>query len=52
MIKKMIVLIVLAVLAVSLFGCNTISGLGRDISGASETVKGWFTKPEVEPGNG
>jgi len=45
MIKKMILVIFLTVLAVSLFGCNTVSGVGRDISGASDTVKGWGTKP-------
>ena len=45
MIKKMILVIFLTVLAVSLFGCSTVSGLGRDISGASDTVKGWFSKP-------
>ena len=45
MIKKMILVIFLTVLAVSLFGCNTVSGLGRDISGASKTVTGWFSDP-------
>jgi len=45
MIKRMLLLVVLAVLLVSLFGCNTISGIGRDISGASQTVEGWITKP-------
>jgi len=45
MIKKMLLLVVLAALFVSLFGCNTISGLGKDITGAAETVEGWVTKP-------
>ena len=45
MIKKLILLVFLAVLAASLCGCNMISGLGRDISGAADTVEGWFTKP-------
>jgi predicted small secreted protein len=45
MIKKIVLLAFLSVLAVSLFGCNMISGLGRDISGAADTVEGWFTKP-------
>ena len=45
MIKKMVLVIFLAVLAVSLFGCNTISGLGRDMSGAAHTVEGWITSP-------
>ena len=49
MIKKMILVIFVTVLAVSLFGCNTISGAGRDISGASDTVSGWFQKPESKP---
>lgn len=45
MIKRMFLLVSLAVLLVSLFGCNTISGIGRDITGAAETVEGWITKP-------
>jgi len=45
MIKRMLFLVVLAVLLVSLFGCNTISGIGQDISGAADTVEGWITKP-------
>lgn len=45
MMKKLILLAFLAVLAASLSGCNMISGLGRDISGAADTVEGWFTKP-------
>ena len=45
MIKRMALVIFLAVLAVSLFGCNTISGFGRDISGAADTVESWFTSP-------
>lgn len=45
MIKKMVLLVFLGVLAVSLFGCNMISGFGRDISGAADTVEGWFTSP-------
>ena len=45
MIKRVLLAVVLVVLLVSLFGCNTISGFGRDISGAAETVEGWITKP-------
>ena len=45
MIRKVLFIVVLAALLVSLFGCNTVSGLGRDISGAAETVEGWITKP-------
>ncbi|MBL7153978.1 MAG: entericidin [Phycisphaerae bacterium] len=43
--KRVLLAVVLVVLLVSLFGCNTISGFGRDISGAAETVEGWITKP-------
>jgi len=45
MIKRMFLVAVLAALLVSLFGCNTISGLGKDITGAADTVEGWVTKP-------
>jgi len=45
MIKKMLFIVVLAALLVSLFGCNTVSGLGKDISGAADTVEGWITNP-------
>ena len=45
MIKRVLLAVVLVVLLVSLFGCNTISGFGRDISGAAETVESWITKP-------
>ncbi len=45
MIKRMFLLVFLAVLLVSLFGCNMISGIGKDISGAADTVEGWITKP-------
>ena len=45
MVKKMLLAVVLAVLLVSLFGCNTISGLGKDITGAADTVESWITKP-------
>lgn len=45
MIKRVLLVVVLVALLVSLFGCNTISGFGRDISGAAETVEGWITKP-------
>jgi len=45
MIRRVLFIVVLAALLVSLFGCNTISGFGRDISGAADTVEGWITKP-------
>lgn len=45
MVKRMIFIALLGCLLISLFGCNTVSGLGRDISGASQTVEGWISKP-------
>ena len=36
--KTMIWVALMATLA----GCNTISGLGQDISGAANTVAGWM----------
>ena len=44
MIRRVLLIAVLAVLIVSLFGCNTISGAGRDVTGASEAVEDWITK--------
>jgi predicted small secreted protein len=44
MIKRVLLIAALAVLLVSLFGCNMISGFGRDITGASKAVKDWITK--------
>ena len=34
----------LAILAIlsALAGCNTVSGVGQDISGGANTVAGWF----------
>lgn len=34
--------IAVAVAVVVLTGCNTIEGVGMDISGAARTVGGWF----------
>jgi predicted small secreted protein len=36
--KKLLLLAVL----VGLTGCNTISGVGQDISGGANTVAGWM----------
>ena len=36
--KKLAVLMVLAVLA----GCNTVSGVGQDISSGANRVSGWL----------
>jgi len=35
-------LILLAALAAALAGCNTIAGVGEDVSGGARTVQGWF----------
>jgi len=37
--KKMIILV--AVLA-TLAGCNTVAGVGEDVSGGARTVQDWF----------
>ncbi|MFZ1471088.1 MAG: entericidin EcnA/B family protein [Paracoccaceae bacterium] len=37
--KKMIFLV--AVMA-ALAGCNTVAGVGDDVSGGARTVQGWF----------
>jgi predicted small secreted protein len=44
MIKRVLLIAALAVLVVSLFGCNMISGFGRDITGASNAMENWITK--------
>jgi predicted small secreted protein len=44
MIRRLLLTAILAALLVSLFGCNTISGAGRDVTGASEAVEDWITK--------
>ena len=45
MIRRILFVAVLVGLLVFLFGCNMISGIGKDISGAADTVEGWITKP-------
>lgn len=35
-------LIILAAVAATLSGCNTVAGVGDDISGGARTVQGWF----------
>lgn len=40
--KTMIVALALVTMAMSLSACETVKGVGRDITGASETVQGWF----------
>ena len=29
-------------LVLALAGCNTVDGIGRDLSGSAMTVRGWF----------
>jgi predicted small secreted protein len=36
--KAMMVVVALLALA----GCNTVNGVGQDISGGAETVQNWF----------
>lgn len=31
-----------ALLALAVTGCNTVDGIGRDVSGAAQRVGGWF----------
>jgi predicted small secreted protein len=38
---QMRILLVLGLL-VTLAGCNTVDGAGRDISGGANTVRSWF----------
>jgi predicted small secreted protein len=33
----------LVAVALSVAACNTVEGVGRDISGASNAVRGWFS---------
>ena len=35
-------LILLAALAAALAGCNTVAGVGDDVSSGALTVQGWF----------
>ncbi len=34
----------LTVIALVVAGCNTVEGVGRDISGGSNVVRGWFSR--------
>ncbi|RYG61614.1 MAG: entericidin EcnA/B family protein [Alphaproteobacteria bacterium] len=40
--KMMLVALALVTVAVSLGACETVKGVGRDITGTGETVQGWF----------
>lgn len=35
-------LILVAALAAALSGCNTVAGIGEDVSGGARTVQGWL----------
>ena len=35
-------LILLAALGLALAGCNTVAGVGEDVSGGARTVQSWF----------
>ncbi|MBD3787255.1 MAG: entericidin [Sphingomonadales bacterium] len=35
-------IVLLALLGLSLAGCNTIAGLGEDVSDGARRVQGWF----------
>ncbi|PTV96960.1 hypothetical protein C8J27_10168 [Rhodobacter aestuarii] len=35
-------LILLAAMALTLTGCNTVAGIGDDVSGVARTVQSWF----------
>lgn len=35
-------LVLLGVMALALTGCNTVSGVGQDVSQGAQTVQGWF----------
>ncbi len=36
--KKLIAIALITIIA----GCNTVDGVGQDVSGASKEVKSWF----------
>ncbi len=40
--KMMVMAVMLVAVAAGVSGCNTMSGVGRDITGSAETVRGWF----------
>ncbi|MGD9919808.1 MAG: entericidin EcnA/B family protein [Paenirhodobacter sp.] len=35
-------LILIAALGLALAGCNTVAGVGEDVSGGARTVQSWF----------
>lgn len=47
----MVLALPLAAGAVAMLGgCNTVKGVGRDITSASETTEGWFKGESDRPG--
>lgn len=40
--KTMVMVLMLVAVAAGLSACNTVSGVGRDITTSAETVRGWF----------
>ncbi|MCK4292651.1 MAG: hypothetical protein KAY65_05600 [Planctomycetes bacterium] len=45
MIRRVFLVAVLAVLLLSLLGCQTVAGMGRDVTNASQAVESWITRP-------
>ncbi|MCB1361363.1 MAG: entericidin [Rhodobacter sp.] len=37
------IVLALALMLATLAGCNTVEGIGRDISGGANAVRGWFS---------
>jgi predicted small secreted protein len=35
-------LVILMAALIALAGCNTVAGVGEDVSGGARTVQGWF----------
>jgi predicted small secreted protein len=35
-------LILISAVCLALAGCNTVAGVGEDVSGGARTVQGWF----------
>ena len=40
--KQMKKMIILATVLATLAGCNTVAGVGEDVSGGARTVQDWF----------
>jgi predicted small secreted protein len=44
------ILILLLLLLFMLTGCNTVAGIGKDITGIADVAKEKVTQPKQEPG--